>query len=139
MTDVSIDQLAKQFEGKKFGELVLHHMDEQPFEQIVSALMGMMKGLPDQVREEIEGLIDNVNSLATKKDFWGDDCGAILKFIIFMSEKELREKGVQSSEAVLFDVFNIIVLNFAYAANKEPKLKKFIKKSIGKGLFGGMF
>jgi hypothetical protein len=139
MGDVSIDQLAEQFEGRKFGELVLHHIDQQPFEQIVAAMQGTMQGLPLQVRTEIEKLIDSANPLAFKKEFWADDCGRILRFIISMIEKELQEKGVMPSEENLFDVFNIIVLNFAYSAHKDPRMKKFIKGSIGKGLLGRIF
>ncbi|MDL2124609.1 MAG: hypothetical protein LWX51_16375 [Deltaproteobacteria bacterium] len=48
MTGVTIDQLAEQFEGRKFGELVLHHMNKQPFEQIVATMQGTMEGLPAQ-------------------------------------------------------------------------------------------
>ena len=139
MTAVSIDQLAEQFEGRKFGELVLHHIDKQPFEQIVAAMQGTMEGLPAQVRGEVEGLIDSANSLAFKKEFWSDDCGRILKFISSMVEKELQEKGCGLSEENTFDVFNIIVLNYAYSAHKDPRMKKFIKGSIGKGLFGRIF
>jgi hypothetical protein len=139
MTGVTIDQLAEQFEGRKFGDLVLHHMNEQPFEQIVVAMQGTMEGLPAQVRNEIEGLIDNANPLAFKKEFWADDCGKILRFITSMVEKELQEKEVQPSEDNLFDVFNIIVMNFAYSAYKDQRMKKFIKSSIGKGLFGRIF
>ena len=56
-----------------------------------------------------------------------------------MAEKELKDKGVQLSEENLFDVFNIIVMNFAYSSHKDPRMKKFIKSSIGKGLLGRMF
>ena len=139
MTGVTVDQLVKQFEGRKFGELVLHHMNEQPFEQIVAAMQGMMERLPAQLRNEIEGLIDNANPLSFKKEFWADDCGKILRFITSMVEKELQEKGAQPSEDNLFDVFNIIVMNFAYSAYKDQRMKKFIKSSIGKGLFGRIF
>ncbi len=139
MTDVSINQLAAQFEGRKFGELVLHHIDNQSFEQTVSAMQGTMEGLPAQVREGIEELIDNANPLARKKEFWSDDCGTILRFITSIVEKEFQEKGVHLSEETLFDVFNIIVMNFAYSSHKDPRMKKFIKSSVGKGLFGRLF
>ncbi len=139
MTGVSIDQLAKQFKGRKFGELVLHHIDKQPFEQIVAAIQGTMEGLPAQVRSKIEELIDSANPLALKKEFWSDDCGKILRFITSMIEKELEEKGVKLTEENAFDVFNIIVLSYAYSAHKDPRMKQFIKGSIGKGLFGRIF
>ena len=139
MTDVSIAELADQFAGRKFGELVLYHTDKQPVEGIVAAMQGTMEGLPAQARSEIEGLIDNANPLASKKEFWADDCGKITRFITSMVKKELREKGVWLSEEHVFDVFNIIVMNYAYAVHKDPRLKKFIEGSIGKGLWGRIF
>ena len=139
MADVSVDQLAKQFEGRKFGELVLHHIDKQSFKQIVLAIQGTIKSLPVQLRNEIEGLIDSANPMAFEKEFWSDDCGKILRFITSMVEKQLQEKEVKFSEENVFDVFNIIVLNYAYSAHKDLRMKKFIKSSIGNGLFGRIF
>ena len=56
-----------------------------------------------------------------------------------MVEKQLQEKEVKFSEENVFDVFNIIVLNYAYSAHKDLRIKKFIKSSIGNGLFGRIF
>ena len=139
MADVSVDQLAEQFGGRKFGELVLHHIDKQSFKQIVLAIQGTIKSLPVQLRNEIEGLIDSANPMAFEKEFWSDDCGKILRFITSMVEKQLQEKEVKFSEENVFDVFNIIVLNYAYSAHKDLRMKKFIKSSIGNGLFGRIF
>lgn len=139
MTEAKIDDLLAQFEGRKFGELVLHHIKKQSFEQIVAAMQGTMEGLPQEIRNEIEGLIDNANPLAYKKEFWADDCGAILEFLSSMAAKELREKGIHVSEDNVFDLFNIFVLNFAYSAYKDQRMKKFINSSIGKGILGRIF
>jgi len=139
MTTVSIDELAKQFKGRKFGELVLHHIDRQSFDQIVAGMSGTIEGLPASIQGEIERLIDSANPLAFEKDFWSDDCGRILRFLTSMVERELNEKGVYASEDNLFDVFNIIVMNYAYSAHKDPRMKKFIKGCVSKGLFAKFF
>ena len=139
MTAVSIDELAKQFEGRKFGELVLHHIDKQSFNQIVAGMLGTIKGLPASIQGEIERLIDSANSLAFEKDSGSDDCGRILRFLTSMVERELNKKGVCPSEDNLFDVFNIIVMNYAYSAHKDPRMKKFIKGCVSKGLFAKLF
>ncbi len=139
MSKINIESLATQFEGRKFGELVLHHMKNQPFEQIVTAMQGTIEGLPSSIQKEIENLMDNANSLAYKKEFWADDCGQVFKFIVSTTQKELQEKGITPTEDNLFDVFNLIVMNFAYSTYKDPKMKKFIKTSIGKGIFSRIF
>ncbi len=132
MADISIDKLAEQFEGRKFGELVLHHLDNQSFEQIVASMDGTREMLPLQVREGVVELIDRVNSLAREKEFWNNDCGTTFRFIISMTDKELQKKEIYLSEENLFYVFNIIVMNFAYSSHKDPRMRKFIKSSIKK-------
>lgn len=139
MTEVAIKQLAEQLVGRKFGELVLYHMKKQPPEQIVSALRGLTNRLPAQVINDIEGLIDKINPLAFKKEFWADDCGTMFQFILSVVDKELQGNVELLSEDNLMDVFNIIVLNFAYSAYNDQRMKKFIKSSTGKGLFGKIF
>ena len=135
MSEINIESLATQFEGRKFGELVLYHIKNQSFEQIIKAMQGTIDSLPSNIQNEIESLLDNANLLAYKKEFWADDCGQILKFIVSAAQKELEEKGVIPTEDNLFDVFNLIVMNFAYSAYKDPKMKKFINTSIRKGIF----
>jgi hypothetical protein len=139
MTAISIDQLVKRLEGKRFGELVLHHVNKQPIELIVTEMQERMEWLPAQIRSEIEGLINNVNSLVLKKEFWSDDCGEIAKSITSMVEKELQGKGVPVSEENLFDMFHIIVANYACSTHKDPRIRKLIKRSVGKGPFGRIF
>jgi hypothetical protein len=132
-------QIEAGMKGKKFGDLVLYHMNKQSFEQIILALTGMIESLPVQISEEITALIDDSVPLGYNKDFWADDCGNIFRFITFMVKKKLKEKGIQPSEDELFDVFNIIVLNFAYNGHKDSNMKKFIKNSVGGGLLKKVF
>lgn len=136
---ISIDQLSKRVEGKKFGELVLHHADNQPIELIVKEMQERMGWLPAEIQSEVEGLIENANSLALKEEFWSTDCGEIVRSITSMVEKELQEKGVLFSEEDLFDMFHIIVANYACSAHNDQKMRKHIKSSVGKGLFGRIF
>jgi hypothetical protein len=137
--NINIEEMAKQFEGKKFGELVLIHIKQQPFEHLLAALQGTSEGLPSSIQSEVTELIDNANSLARKKEFWADDCGAIFRFITSRANKELQDKGIKPTDSELFDIFNIIVMNYAYSAKKDPRMKKFINSSVGKGLFDWLF
>lgn len=139
MHDIDIAQVKVDMAGKKFGDLVLYHMKKQSFEQIQLAMLGTIEALPAPIAKEITSLIDNSLELAYKKEFWADDCGKIYKFITSMAEKDIEEKGGRASEKQLYDMFNIIVLNYAYSGYKDPRMKKFIEKSVGGGLFKKLF
>jgi hypothetical protein len=137
--DAEIEWRAYSYNGIKFGEYVLKSVNKKSFDQTVAEMTRKMNGLPVQLNNEIKSLIDNANSLGRKKEFWNNDCGSILKFITLMAREDLQEKGINPTVDNLFDVFHIIVLNFAYGAHKDQRIKKFIKTSAGKGLFGRLF
>lgn len=139
MDNVDLEELAKQFQGRKFGELVLLHIKQQSFEQLVIAVQDTIAGLETSIQTEVEELIDNANSLAMKREFWADDCGRILQFITSMTNTQLKEKGLNPTESELFDIFNIVVMSYAYSAQKDPRMRKFIASSAGKGFLGRLF
>ena len=139
MAETNIKEMAAQFQGRKFGELVLHHIKQQPFDQLVAAMKGTIEGLRPEIQPAVMGLIDNANPLAIKQEFWSDNCGKVLMFITSMTQKELQEQGLTTINDELFDIFNIIVMNFAYSAHQDPRLEKFIKSSIGTSFFGKLF
>ena len=141
MAGLDINALAAQYQGRRFGELVLKHMQEQSLEQTVSALEGAIDALAPEIQKRVTHLLDNANGLAHKREFWADDCGRVLRFIATATAKELGEVGFAASDDELIDVFNVIVLNFAYSAHRDPRMKKFITSSTAGGflakLFGG--
>ena len=49
-----------------------------------------MEGLPEQVRNQVEGLFDGINPLGLKKEFWATDCG--------------KQSGGCSGEGVLYEL-----------------------------------
>ena len=56
-----------------------------------------------------------------------------------MAHKELQEQGLTTINDELFDIFNIIVMNFAYSAHQDTRLEKFIKSSTDTSFFGRLF
>ena len=42
-----------------------------------------------------------------------------------------KEGGFDPTDQDIFDMFNLVVLNFAYSACKDRKIKKLVKKSTG--------
>ncbi|TND00627.1 MAG: hypothetical protein FD120_2759, partial [Gammaproteobacteria bacterium] len=110
MAETNIKELSEQFRGRRFGELVLYHIKQQPLDQLVAAMKGTIDGLRPEIQSVVMGLIDNANPLARKKEFWSDDCGEVFIFITSMTEKELQAQGLATINDELFDIFNIIVV-----------------------------
>lgn len=139
MEKTDIKALAAQFKGRKFGELVLLHMRQQPIPQLVNAMQGTLPNLRPEVQSVAMDIIDAANPLAGEKEFWADDCGQVLLFMATLIEKELQKHGLTAINDELLDLFNMIVLNFAYSAHQDSGLEKFIKTSTGTGLWGRLF
>lgn len=128
---VSISELKSQFSGRKFGELVLHHIKTQSIGQIESAIIG----LNGQVKPELEDttvkfLATVLEVFAQLADFWKEDCGEVLVLYVNSTKSEAKKFGIEVDDDYGFDIFNLIVLMLAKKAIEEPGFKKFIKKSV---------
>ncbi len=129
-------KLKSQYSGRKFGELVLSHMKGQTHNYIIKALQGTIDLVSESFnKNEIMRLIDEFNEEINEKSFWANDSGNSLSFITNKTKKRFMELGLTASDEDLFNVYNIIVLNFTYSANVNSDMKKYIKSSIRTGFF----
>jgi hypothetical protein len=136
---MDITALAEQFSGRKFGELVLLQYRKNNLQQAVAALQGTTEELPEAARACVIDWIDEVNPSATNPEFWRADCGSVFLNICSRARKKLKEYIAEPTDDHIFSMFQIVVLNFAYALHQEPQSKAFVQKSIGVGLFGRLF
>lgn len=128
---LSISDLKAQFTGRKFGELVLHHIKTQSQGQIESAISGLF----DQVHPELEDttvkfLATIMEGFAQSEMFWKEDCGNALELYVNSTKSEAKKFGIEVDDDYGYDIFNLIVLMLAKKAIEEPGFKKFIKKSV---------
>ena len=127
----SIEELSKQFKGKKFGELVLRHVKKQSKSKILNAMQGLMNLLLQKTdRVEIEKIIDTYNAQAYSKVFWIEDCGDKLINISKDAKKIFTKYDIEPTDEDLINIFNIIVLNYAYSTKLQNQMKKYIKSAI---------
>ena len=84
--------------------------------------------LPEEARPLIEPFIDRWNIRAHEKDFWQMDTACVFDEIIEDARKVLSESRIPFDDDALFNMFNIIVLSYAYSAYDQPKMRKFIGK-----------
>jgi hypothetical protein len=136
---VVINSLSQQFNGRKFGDLVLHHFKKQDFPTIVAALQGTIEELPQSARPSVESWIEEMAPFGSEPSFWQKDCGEVFLEICGRAHQKLNSHAVRATDDQLLSMFNIIVLNFAYGAHKHPRTKAFIQQSIGKGFLRRLF
>lgn len=133
---MDLQSFKKQVSGRKFGELVLHHVKKQSYNNIIAAIQGTTDDLPQIFKHEIEMMIDLYNQGLYDVEFWKTDCGESFDVIVQEAQERFDALGIEPSDNDLFNAFNLIVLNFASAAQLQPAMKKFIRKAVNKGIFG---
>jgi hypothetical protein len=136
---VSTAELAQGFRGRRFGELVLYHVKRESLSQIVAALMHTISLLPQQLQRVSEEWIDTNNHLGLNEQFWQSDCGEVCLSILERAKQHSSRNGVQADNDTLLNLFQIVVLSFAYTAHREPSSKAFIQKAIGIGFLRRFF
>ena len=123
---INLDELRKGFSGKKFRELLRYHMHRQKPEKIALGIKGTINMLNSLEAKVGERIIDYFNALAYSQEFWERDCGEVFNEIISMAREEIKKQGGKTTDEGLFNIFNIIVLNFALTAYEQKSFRKFI-------------
>ncbi len=132
---VTIAELEKQYSGRKFGELVLHHLKTQNPTQINEAVIGLTEKVHSELFETTEKFLETIIYVfASTERFWKTDCGEALVLYTNSTKAEAKKFGLTVDDDYAFDIFNLIVLSLAKQAYADDNLKKFIKKSVR--LFG---
>lgn len=128
--------LAQQLSGRKFGELVLHQCRKHNLARTIAALQGAVEQLPPAARPCVESWIDQMNPAALDADFWRSDCGDVFLDICLRARQKLKGLVPEPTDDQVFNMFQIILLNFAYSSHSDPKSKAFVQRSVGVGFFG---
>jgi hypothetical protein len=137
--ELRLADLPRQFTGARFGELVLHHYRRSNNQLIMKSLLGTKDLLPTAAQETVEGWIDQFASLSRTPEFWTRDCGEALSVICELADKRLSHIGIRATEEDVFNMFQIVVLNFAYTCHQEESSRMFIQRALGQGLLRRFF
>lgn len=123
---INLSELREGFKGRPFSQLVDHHLNRQSQSQRVQAVKGTEGMLPEQARGLVEGFIDRWNLRVYDQVFWDTDTASVFDEITKDAKNVLSETGIQADDEMLFNMFNIIVLSYAYSAYDQPKMRKFM-------------
>lgn len=135
---MDIDALMRQMQGRKFGELILEHVHNLDLPTTVRALRGLTAELPPSAQSQLDDWIDEINPWALSEQFWQQDCGLALLSITNAAAQRLNSAGIAPSTEDLFNMFQIIVSNFACTCHMNRQSKAFIQKALGIGILGRM-
>jgi hypothetical protein len=128
-TMANLRELKTQFRGKKFNGLIEHHINSQTPQERQNSMFGTIAMLPQDMQHLSEYWIDYGNQWINDPNFWTSDGSTALTTITngakeFLEYHDLHE--YVNDDETLFNMFQILVLNYAYTASVEPNFRKFI-------------
>jgi len=124
---VNVDNLKLQFKGNPFNLLIKQHLkklkDPQKF---MEAIFGTTQILSLSAQSLTESFIDRWNERVYDKEFWRKDTSDVFSEIIEDARSALSSVNAPTDDETLFNMFQIVVLSYAYSASTQPKMQKFI-------------
>lgn len=126
--EININRLHQHLKGRKFFELIEYHLHKQSEGDLFKAFWGTVAMLPKNVQPLVEQFIDRWNNEVYSKEFWQQDTSVVFEQII--KDAILMLMGYNCKQYIndktLFNLFQIIVLNYAYSAASQPKMRSFM-------------
>lgn len=123
---INLSELRSGVKGRPFCELIEHHLKSQTQDQRIQGINGTIAMLPEEAQLLVEGFIDRWNLRGYDQAFWQIDAVSVLDEITEDAKTVLSEKGLYTDDEMLFNMFNIIVLSYAYSAYDQPKMREFM-------------
>lgn len=127
MNSINIESLKVQFKGKPFNQLIKYHLKRQKDKRILrEAVNDTIAMLPESAFEIAIGFIDIWNDRGYDKSLWSKDTSEVFLAIVEDARSLLSSAGIPIDDETLFNMFQIVVLSYAYSASDQRKMRKFI-------------
>jgi hypothetical protein len=123
---VNLSELRTGFKGRPFSQLIGHHLNRQSQDQRIQGINGTIAMLPEKARGLVEGFIDRWNLRAYDRTLWQTDTASVFDEITEDARNVLSDIGLAADDDMLFNMFNIVVLSYAYSAYDQPKMREFM-------------
>jgi hypothetical protein len=127
--NMDIVKIRTRFQGVKFSRLILHQRKSADIKATAKALQETVKELPADVQPLMESWIDEMGSSMRLGQFWGKDSGDVFDTIVDAAKEKLQAAGAKPADPVLFNMFQVIVLNFASVTPQSHKSNVRMQKS----------
>jgi len=105
---------------RTFKALVDYYIKEYSAGQIANQLCDVMDGLATPAHAEAtQWTMDAIRNMAEDRSLWKQDCLKVLNDIRSAAASYFQRQNVDSSDEVLFDIVQAVVLNFAVKPLRE--------------------
>ena len=123
MKGVSIVSLIKELGGKQYRHLVEAHMRKLG-NNLPSHIAVTVATFSPEEKKVSEGIIDLFNVMGHSENFWLQDAGVVLESVQSFMTRAM--KPIPPEDAAVFNLFQLVTMNFALAARSQRELRRFI-------------
>jgi hypothetical protein len=124
---INLEELKVQFKGKPFNQLIEYHLRRQKnTKKLREAAVGTIAMLPQSVQSIAVDFIDKWNEKAYEESFWQRDTSDVFSEIIEDARSLLSSFEEPADDETLFNMFQVVVLSYAYSASDQPTMQKFM-------------
>jgi hypothetical protein len=127
---IDLSELRAGFAGRPFYKLIDHHLNQQSQDQRTQGINGTIAMLPEEARGLVEGFIDRWNLRAYDLAFWQTNTAYVFDEITEDAKNVLSDIGLAVDDDMLFNMFNLVVLSYAYSAYDQPKMREFMGSKV---------
>ncbi len=128
---VDLAELRRGFCGQRYANLVGHHVSRQNKGQILAGVTGTMALLPLKARGLVEPAIDDWNRRGYDAAFWRRACADVFDEMLVDMRGRLMAVGAPIDDEVLFNLFQIVTMNFAHSASDQRTMRRFRACEVG--------
>lgn len=125
-TPVDLSELRQGLRGKPYRELIKLHLDRESALELETATQQTILMLPDEVLDQVGAFIDKWNQRVFDAGFWSEDCAAVLDAITTEAYVWIVPQSARLSDEDLFNIFQIVTLNYAFMAAKQANVRGLI-------------
>lgn len=123
---IDLEQLRLQFRGSRYADLVAHHIKRQRQREIYHGILGTIELLPGTLQSVTKIFVERWNTQAYDGMLWNRDTAEVFDEILDDAKKFAASHGVIADDDTLFNLFNIVTLNYAYSAYDQPEMQAFM-------------
>jgi hypothetical protein len=123
---VNLAELRTKFGDSQFRELIQHHLSRMSHTERIGGFQGTVAMLPEAARPLVEGFLNRWNPRIHDKAFWERETATVFDEIIEDARSVLRPLGLAADDEAAFNMFNTVVLNYAYSAYDQPMMRELM-------------
>lgn len=108
-----------------FFELVEDHLKKQSKDSLQEGVMGTIELFPEHAKNLAVDFIDRWNMIAlNNKNLWSYNTSKVFCNVIEDAKNVFCKNNIQYDDEMLFNMFQIVVMSYAYSASINPRLRK---------------